>query len=176
MDAERGIEMEDVYLKKADPGDWQEIWHNLWCRPECARYMLWNVTRSEEDALARMERTIAYQREHPLSFFVYEKRTGKAIGFAGLIETEPGVFEDTGLALGPAFWGKGYGTQVVRANVEEAEAAGARKLIASCREQNEASRALQRKCGFVFTHKEKRTDPRNGEPYVLEFSELILRK
>ena len=25
MDAERVIEMEDVYLKKADPGDWQEI-------------------------------------------------------------------------------------------------------------------------------------------------------
>lgn len=58
--------------------------------------------------------------------------------------------------------------------MEKAEAAGARKLIASCREQNEASRALQRKCGFVFTHKEERTDPRDGAPYVLEFSEIIL--
>ena len=81
--------------------------------------------------------------------------------------------EDTGIAIGPAFVRKGYGRQILMALVNLAfEELGATKFVASCRSQNDASRQLQLACGFVYSHSEDRTDPRNGAPYVLEFYEL----
>ncbi len=42
------------------------------------------------------------------------RASGQPVGFAGFLEIEPGVYDDTGLALGPEFVGKGYGAQVLR--------------------------------------------------------------
>ena len=169
------LETEDLLLKKAQLSDWRDIYENLWRHPESARYMLWKTTASEAEAVARMERTIDYQKDHEYALFIYEKSTGRAIGFAGMVEEAPGVYEETGIALGPDYVGRGYGTQVLNALVEEAGARGAEKFIAACRAQNTASRRLQEKCGFVFSHREDRIDSRNQEPYVLEFREKQLR-
>lgn len=49
---------------------------------------------------------------------MYEKSSGQAIGFAGMEEMEPGVYEDMGIALGPDFVGRGYGKQIVNAMVD----------------------------------------------------------
>lgn len=167
------IETADLVLKKAVFEDWRQIYPNLWRHEVSSRYMLWEPTRSEEDAIARMERTLRFQASHPLSWFIYEKRSGSAIGFAGLTELSSGVYEDTGVALGPDFVGRGYGKQVLTALIRHIfDALGGEKLICSCRSENAASRNLQRSCGMVFTHTEDRIDPRNGEPYALEFYEI----
>lgn len=168
------IETRDLLLKQAVFDDWKDMYENVWSRRETAKYMLWNVTTSEEDARNRMERTLAYQSRNPYGFFIYEKTGGKAIGFAGMMEIEPGVFEDTGVALGPDYVGKGYGKQVLSALTDTAFTQwGANRIICSCRSQNEASRRLQLSCGFTFSHTEDRTDPRSGEAYILEFYELL---
>ena len=135
--------------------------------------MLWEVTRSEKDALERLKKTMVFQKYNKYAFFIYEKSSGKAIGFAGMKEIEKGVYEDTGIAFGPDFFGKGYGTQVLQALMEEAHANGAYKFVASCRKQNIASHKLQMRCGFSFSHEEERVDPRDGQPYVLVFNEFI---
>lgn len=167
------IETRDLILKKAEFDDWQDMYKNVWSREETARYMLWEVTRSEDDAKSRMERTIAYQQKNPNAYTVFEKATGKAIGFAGMLEIEPGVFEDCGVALGPEFVGRGYGKQILNALVEQVfTTLNARKLICSCRSENEASRRLQLSCGFCFSHTENRIDPRNESEYILEFYEM----
>ena len=171
------IETKDLILRKASFEDWRPMYENVWSREETAKFMFWDVTRSEEDARSRMERTIAFQKVTPFGLTVIEKATGNAIGFAGMKEIEPGVFEDIGVALGPEFVGKGYGKQILSAFVEELfNRQGAKKIICSCRSQNEASRQLQLSCGFTFSHTEEKVDPRNGEPYVLEFYELKKRK
>lgn len=163
------LEGKDILLKKASFGDWEDIFRNLWCRPESARYMLWDPTFTEEEARARMERTLAFQQREKYAFFVYEKAGGKAIGFAAMKEIEKGVFDVMGIALGPAFTGRGYGRQVLELLIREAfEKAGAEKFLASCRTQNLPSHFLQRKCGLVFSCFEDRTDPRTGAPYQLE--------
>ncbi len=96
----------------------------------------------------------------------------EAIGFAGLLRLDAKTYEDTGIAIGPAFVGKGYGKQVLNALAEYCfEELGAERLICSCRSANAASRALQLSCGFRYTHSEGRTDPRNGEEYTCEFYE-----
>ena len=164
-------ETEDMILRKGVFEDWPSIYKNVWRHPETARYMLWDVTTSEEEAKARMERTLRWQAEHD-AYFVEEKRTGRCIGFAGFIEVAPGVYEDTGVALGPEFVGRGYGKQVLNALLTIAfEQRNGQVFIGAARSENAASIALQRSCGFVYTHSEPRTDPRNGEEYTLNFYE-----
>ena len=169
------LETVDLLLKKAAMEDMQDIYENLWCHPESSRYMLWEVTESIEAAKERIRKTVDFQKVHKYTFLVYEKATNKAIGFAGMKEIEPGVYEDTGVALGPEYTGKGYGTQILNAFIREAKASGAHKFVASCRKQNLPSHNLQMKCGFTFSHEENRVDPRDNSPYVLEFNELNLK-
>lgn len=164
-------ETKDLILRKPVFEDWRDMYRNLWSREESARYMLWDVTRSEENAKRRMERTIAFQAAHP-AWLVYEKESGQAIGFGGITEVAPGVYEDTGIAVGPEFTGRGYGKQILTALTEYAfRELKAEKFIASCRSQNAPSRGMILACGFRYTHCEDRLDPRNGTPYVLEFYE-----
>lgn len=163
------LETADLFIGKASFSDWEALYRNVWTHAETARYMLWSPTAREADARGRMERTLRYQKEH-LAFTIYEKATGEAIGFAGLTEAAPGVYEDTGLALGPAFTGRGYGTQVLQALMRYAfDTLHAQTLVCSCRSANEASRRLQLRCGLRFSHTEPRTDARDGTAYTLEF-------
>lgn len=169
------LETEDLILQKAKLSDWKDIYQNLWCHAESARYMLWKPAASEKEAIERMKRTVQFQKYHKYALFLYEKSSGQAIGFAGMKETEPGIIEDTGIAIGPNFTGRGYGTQVLVALTQEARRVGATKFIASCRTQNHASHELQVKCGFEFLRYEERVDPRNGQAYLLEFNQKELR-
>ena len=168
------IETEDLILKKAVHEDWKDMYYNLWKHEESAKYMLWEVTKSEEKAIERIEKSIEFMKKNKYALFINEKKTDKAIGFVGMKEIEPGAYEDTGVALGPEFVGKGYGTKVLNALVDEAKKAGAHKFVWSCREKNIASHKLQMSCGFVFSHDEDRVDPRDNTPYVLEFNEKQL--
>lgn len=167
------IETKSLILRKAADTD-LEIYQTLWRHWESARYMLWQVTENLEDAKERLRKSIEFQRQHKYAFFVQEKCSGKVIGFAGMKEIEPGVYEDTGIGLGPDFTGKGYGTEILTAFIEEARAMGARRFVASCRKQNLPSHKLMMKCGFSFSRDEARTDPRDGSSYVLEINELAL--
>lgn len=162
------IETENLILKKACFEDWKDLYCNIWSRGESARYMLWNVTASEDAAKERMERTISWQQTHH-AWTVYEKTSGKAIGFAGLIEITEGVWEDTGVALGPEYTGRGWGKQILRALMDYVfiDQKG-NKLICTCRRENDPSRGVMLSCGMTYTHSESRTDERNGQPYTLE--------
>lgn len=165
------LETKDLIIKKGGLKDWRDMYYNLWCHSESAKYMLWNVTTSEEDARARMERTVAFEAEHDYAWLVYEKRSGQAIGFAGLEELEPGVWGETGIAIGPAFTRRGYGKQILNALTDFArDEKGAKKFVACCRTANTVSHKLQMSCGFQYSHSEEKVDPRNGEAYTLEYN------
>lgn len=164
-------ETKDLIIKKAEQKDWRDMYYNLWSHAESAKYMLWNVTSSEEDAYARMERTIAFEATHDYQWLVYEKQSGQAIGFAGLEELEEHVWGETGIAIGPAFTRKGYGKQILNALIEFArDDLGAKKFIASCRTTNIASHNLIMSCGFQYSHSEEKVDPGTGEAYTLEYN------
>ena len=79
------METKDLLLGKAKPEDWESMYRNVWSRPAVARFMQWRITTSAADAQARMERTIAWQKNHD-TYLVYEKSSGQAIGFAGVEE------------------------------------------------------------------------------------------
>ena len=165
------LETKDLLIKPGEQKDWKDMYYNLWRHAESAKYMLWNVTTSEEDAQIRMEKTIAFEQSHPYAWLVYEKASGQAIGFAGMTEIEAGVYEDMGVALGPDFVGKGYGKQVLHILIDfSKEQFGAKKFRYCHRSDNEASRKLCQSCGFVYSHSEERVDERNGQTYTLEYN------
>ena len=76
-------ETEQLILEKARQEDWEDMYRGVWSRPECNRYMFWDLTKDEEAAKERMARTIRFQRTHN-AWTVFEKESGKAIGFAGV--------------------------------------------------------------------------------------------
>ncbi len=164
------IETEDLILRKPEYDDWKSMYRNLWSHAESAKHMLWKPTESEEDARLKMERSVAYAEKHPEQYIVCEKRSGEAIGFAGIEQIGEGIFEDTGIALGPAFVGRGYGKQILMALVEYVkETYHATRFVCSCRRANVASAKLQLSCGFTYTYSEDKVDSRTGERYILDY-------
>ena len=162
------METNDLLLKKATPEDWEAMYRNVWSRPEAARYMQWQITTSAVDAQARMPRTIAWQTNHD-TYLVYEKSSDQAIGFAGVEEIAPQIYQDASIALGPEYVGKGYGKQILQLLLKHcATTLGGKEFYYSTRSVNQASRALARSCGFSYHHSEEKTDLRNGAPYELE--------
>jgi len=161
------LETDNLILKKVEFKDWKAMYRNVWSRPEAAKYMAWRVTTDEEDAKARIRKTIKYQESHD-AYLVYEKTSGQAIGFAGVEETAPHIYQDTGIALGSEYVGKGYGKQILRLLLEYCRSVGGKEFYYSTRANNEASKALALSCGFTYQYAEKKADLRNGELYELE--------
>lgn len=93
------METKDLILGKAKFEDWETMYKNVWSRTEAARYMQWQVTESEAAARERIRKTIEYQKNHD-TYIVYEKRTGQAIGFAGVEQITPNIYQDASIALG----------------------------------------------------------------------------
>ncbi len=169
------LETKDLRLDKAKYEDWEAMYRNVWSHWESARYMTWTLTQSEEEARERILRTIEFQKDHD-TYLVYEKATGEAIGFAGVEQMNPPhICQETGICLGPAYVGKGYGRQIVQCLLEYCKARyNATEFVYSTREVNEASKALARSFGFQpFTHIYK-NDTRDGHQYkVLKFKRFI---
>lgn len=160
------LETEDLILAPARQTDWQDMYENVWSRPESARYMAWKVTESPEQARERMARTIAWEQSHEGCMLVYLKRTGRAIGFAGAQEIGPGEWEECGICLGPDFVGRGYGGQILQALMDDSRARGGRYFYYTSRDTNRASLALARSRGFTPFCARAGRDERDGGVYV----------
>ena len=161
------IETESLILDKAKFSDWIEMYRNVWSQPESARYMEWTITTSEEAAKIRITKTIAFQKEHD-TYLVYEKTSGKAIGFAGVEEIEPLIYQEAGICLGPSYVGKGFGRQILQGLIQYCrERFGAKEFIYSARDENTASNRLAKSFGFSLISSAAKTDSKDGHQYNL---------
>ena len=165
------IETESLILDKAKFSDWKEMYCNVWSRPESAKYMVWNINTSEENAKIRIIKTIKFQKEHD-TYLVYEKSSGKAIGFAGVEKIEPYIYQEAGICLGPDYVGKGFGKQILQGLIQYCkEEFGAKEFIYSTREENRASNQLAKSVGFTEISSVPKTDSKDGHSYnLLQYS------
>lgn len=161
------METRDIILGKAKYDDWESMYRNVWSRPEAAKNMAWKVTTDENDARERIQRTITWQENHD-AWLIYEKNSGQAVGFAGVEEIRPHIYQDAGIALGPEYVGKGYGKQILKLLLEYCISLGGLEFYYSTRTGNSASQALALSCGFVYQCSEQKTDMRNGKTYGLD--------
>lgn len=73
--------------------------------------------------------------------------------------------------------GKGYGKQILQCLIRYVwEEKRADRIRVSCRKNNRAARALCQSLGLAYVDAEEKTDPGNGEMYVLEYYELRRRE
>ena len=165
------IETESLILDKAKFSDWKEMYDNVWSQPESAKYMAWNITTSKADAKIKNRKTIAFQKAHD-TYLVYEKASGKAIGFAGVEKTGPYLYQEMGICLGPNYVRRGFGKQILKALIQYCkEEFGAKEFICFAREENIASNLLVKSLGFTVVSSEMKTDTRDGHRYhLLQYS------
>lgn len=159
------LETKDLIIDKAKHSDWEGMYRNVWSQPESARYMMWNVSDSEEKAKVRIRKTVEWQEEHD-TYIVYEKESGEPIGFAGVEKLGSEVCGETGICLGPKFTRKGYGKQILSALIAYSkEKYGAKEFIYHTREENIPSVKLAEAFGFEPAGCEIKTDERDGHSY-----------
>lgn len=161
------IETKDLILGKAEYEDWRSMYRNVWSRPESFRYMMLELSPDGSEAQDRMRRTIAFQSERATAYTVFLKATREAIGFAGINRLEGDIWEETGICIGPDFWRRGYGWQILQALIAHAKELGAKEFIYSSWEENKASRSLAEKAGFMQYAVEGHTRPHDGKEYRL---------
>ena len=100
-------------------------------------------------------------------FAVADRESGRVIGSAGFVgehrEELPGPDDELGYALSPAFWGRGYATQALHAVVGYAQTVlFARTLSAYVVGENQSSRRVLAKCGFLQEEQRSYNDLPDG--------------
>lgn len=168
------IETERLILDKAKFSDWKEMYRNVWSQPECAKYMAWSITANEEDAKIRIMKTMAFQKEHD-TYLVYEKSSGRAIGFAGVEKIGPYKYQEAGICLGPDYMRKGFGKQIVQGLIQYCkEEFSAKEFIYSTRAENRASILLAESLGFTMISSISKVERKDGHSYhFLQFSLML---
>ena len=166
------IETKDLILDKGKVDEWKSMYENVWRHEETARYMMWSAKQTEQEGFEMTQGFIEFQKVNPTAYFVYEKKSKMPIGYAGMKETSKGVFEDSGIAVGPSYTGKGYGKQILCALLNHAfEELGAQKFIYSCWAENIPSNKLAQSVGLRFSHSEETTDRRSGKTFIMNYYE-----
>lgn len=168
------LETRDLMLKSGDSSDWEDLYETFWSRAEVFAYLFQNPCQTPEAAERKTAAYAAMHREVPTEFFVYEKASQKAIGIAGLKRMAPGLFTVTDVAIGPDFWGRGYGTQILNALTKLAAVLDAERVLYHCFQQNTPSRCLALSCGFHYIKAEDAGLLKNGDPVQMDHFEKIL--
>ena len=151
-----------ICLRKAQETDHLSMLRNVWSDEDVYRWMLFQPTLTEEDALDRCRRSMAFQQDH-FAFFIALKSTDEAIGFCGIKENEPGHFEESGIGIGTKFQGKGLGKEVVALLLELAfDRLGAEDFRYGYFSDNEKSKKLAEYFGFRYTDSYEMTRPWDG--------------
>jgi GrpB-like predicted nucleotidyltransferase (UPF0157 family)/RimJ/RimL family protein N-acetyltransferase len=120
-------------------------------------------TQTKEEVREYLDFAIPYQKKHGMGFcLVFEKESGDFVGEAGLFHL---LFDDTqpelelGYHLHKKFWGKGYGTELVKALVRWGfQHLSVNKLISTTYPDNVASQKVLTKAGFDCMRKKQLPD------------------
>ena len=162
------IETKDLLLRPGRAEDAEALYRNLWSRPEAFRCLF---SSPSPDRAAGERRTALYaamHREVETEFFICERTSGEVIGIAGVKELAPGHWTVTDIAIGPDFWGRGYGRQVLTALETLVRSRGGAELDYCCFADNAASKALALSRGFHYVHSAEGELKKNGAPVLLE--------
>jgi len=141
---------DNLILRKAKTTDLEKIYQNIWSDFDIAKTMLWEPTKTKEDAIDRLHRTIEYQKNN-YAYFVCLKSTDEPIGFAGIKEVEHGIYEESGICIAVKYQGNGYGKEVVKAlkHLIFVELKG-KNFLYGCFSTNEKSRKVCLSQGFKY--------------------------
>lgn len=119
-------------------------------------------------SLAESREIIASVFSAPNTFAVVDKPTGKVIGSAGFVGRHQtalsGPDDEIGYALSPDFWGRGLMPEAVEELLRYGfEELGLQSIWCNHWEQNQKSRRVIEKCGFLYRFTENTWEELMGE-------------
>lgn len=170
---ERGkirLETPRLILRDYMPRD-EEEYYQLKSNPETmGRYMRDIIIHSREEAREEFARVLADAQSPERGFYFLraeEKETGRQAGAAGYTvesRTPAGKLVHAGYFYLPEFWGKGYGTEAMKAVIRFAfEEDGVYRITTGCLEENRGSERIMQKCGMVKEAERKNWEWHEGE-------------
>ena len=166
------LETKDLILRKAKQEDLKSIFNNYWSSEKSSKYMLWVPQKNLQEAQERLNRTFEFQKNN-FTFFVCDKKTGMAIGQAGMKKMKPGIYEDIGIGIGENFVGHGYGKQILNCFINYLfNELNAKKIVCSCHCENIASEKLQKSCGLKYAYSKMYIRQKDGMSYRADYYEI----
>lgn len=144
------IETDRLILRKAKLSDLDNIYNNVWSDTSIADNMLWKVTKTKEEAINRLNRTINYQKDH-YSYFICLKDSDEVIGFIGVFECDKHIYEDTGICIANNYQSQGYGREALKVMIELVfNTLKGKTFLYSCFRENIKSKNLCTSLGFIY--------------------------
>ena len=139
-----------LLVRPYTPGDVEEM-HAVLLGDERAMALVGGALDLDQ-ARASIEQSIAWAARDGLGFGpVVERASGRIVGEAGLVPFGGhGPDVELGYAFAPAYWGRGYASEIGRRLLDEAFGPlGLQRVVAVTKEENAGSRAVLRKLGFA---------------------------
>ena len=165
------IETSRLILRKLQPEDLPLYYSRLWSREPLSRYMLWNPHKSMEESAASIEKALArYEEGTSCRWAIALKESDELIGIIDLLRFgEDAKSCSFAYMLGEDFWGKGYGTEAVKAAFAYAfDVLGIEVINADHFSENPASGAVMRNAGMVWQRSIPQRYEKNGRKYDAE--------
>ena len=149
------LEGKNIVLRKAKSSDYKSMLKHVWSDESVYKWMLFQPTFTEKDAIDRCERSINFQKDH-YAYFIALKETDEAIGLCAIDESEPFVFKECGICIGTVFQGKGYGKEIVSLLLDLAfNKLKGDKFVYGYYQDNVKSKRLAESFGFKYFETEK---------------------
>lgn len=162
------IEGERLIIRKARMSDLDSIFLNIYSDEVLLETMFVEITKSKEEARARLMRTIEFQKDKPL-FFVALKEADEVIGFCGIKEEAEGIYSEAGICIARKYQHQGYASEVLSILLNYAFVdCNAKAFAYYCMSCNNASKALAKKFGFQYDRVDKETRRHDNKVFDIE--------
>lgn len=152
-------------LRKLTLEDTEDYYRHLFGSEAVSRYMLWNPHRDISESAASIRKALArYKEGRCYRFAIALKETDSLIGIIELLRFD----EEMGTCsfaymIGDAFWGRGYGTQALKAALDFGfEQMGLNAVEADHMDANPASGAVMCKAGMAYLRTDEGKYEKNG--------------
>lgn len=164
----RELRTEDLILRKVRREDATLYYQRIGSREAVTRYMLFNPHTDMADSIESVENVLRrYEAGKCYRWAIALKEDDSIIGIIELLRfDEENNTCSFAYMIGDEFWGKGYGTQALKAAIEFAFT----EMELSCVEAdhmaaNPASGAVMRKAGMMYIRTDERKYNKNGKAY-----------
>ena len=163
------ISTDRLILRKSKLSDLDNIYNNVWSDTSIADNMLWKVTKTKEEAINRLNRTINYQKDH-YSYFICLKDTDEAIGFIGVFECDKHIYEDTGICIATKYQNHGYGKEVLKALINLVfNILDGKTFLYSCFRENIVSKKLCTSLGFIYKESKTTIRKHDNKEFIVDY-------
>lgn len=177
MDKNNVLVTERLILRKLKQEDAEAIFHNWASDPEVARYVTWPAHTRIETTNALVKAWLKEESEpKTIRYMITIKGSDEPIGSIDVVAYLDGCPE-IGYCLSRKWWNRGYMSEACNALIDYLFAIGFPKVVIEADERNIGSNRVIEKCGFTFTHKEKKEhcSAFKPEPIVVNWYEIKRR-